>query len=150
MTYLKINLSRGIVVDPEDASLISKLPFGVTVSGYAVNQADNGMHYLHKLIMNTESYVDHINGNKLDNRRSNLRIATNSQNMMNRGKTASNTSGYKGVFKNRSLWMARIKVEGRPIYLGSFVTKEEAAFKYDIAAKKYHKEFANLNFNLEI
>jgi hypothetical protein len=148
--YLKLNLARGIIVDSCDEHLLKSLMFSITVSGYAINQTDDRTTYLHKLIHPSNSYVDHINGDKLDNRRSNLRPVTNSQNMMNRGKTCANTSGYKGVFKNRSLWMARIKVDGEPIYLGSFVTKEEAAFKYDIAAKKYHKEFANLNFNLEL
>lgn len=148
--YLKVNLERGLIVDDCDKYLLEKFAFGPTTSGYAVTQVCDKTYYLHKMIIVTDSYVDHRNGNKLDCRRENLRLATNSQNMYNRGKTLANTSGYKGVFKNRNLWMARIKVDKKPIYIGSFATKQEAALKYDMAAKKYHGEFARLNFNLEL
>lgn len=144
------NRARGIIVDLQDEHLIGLHLFDITTSGYAATQINDKSYYLHKMILKTELKGDHKNGNKLDNRRDNIRPATNSQNMMNRGKTCANTSGYKGVFKNKSLWMARIKVDGKPIYLGSFTSREEAALYYDIAAKKHHGNFANLNFNLEL
>lgn len=92
--------------------------------------------------------VDHINGNGCDNRRENLRLATKSQNLSNQGKQQHNTSGFKGVtwHNQRHKWIAQIGSNGKHMYLGVYLTKEEAARAYDIAALKYHGEFAKLNF----
>ena len=91
--------------------------------------------------------VDHINGDRLDNRRENLRIVTNWQNQMNRGMTINNSSGYKGVRLRRSgKWEAQIRVNKKAIFLGRFYDKLDAAHAYDDAAKKYFGEFARLNF----
>lgn len=89
--------------------------------------------------------IDHINGNGLDNRRGNLRLASKSQNSKNRPLYANNTSGYKGVSwaKTVKKWRAEIRVNGQGIYLGIFDTPEEAHAAYCEAAKKYHGEFAN-------
>lgn len=91
--------------------------------------------------------VDHIDGNIHNNSPENLRECTKSQNGMNRGKPANNTSGYKGVSYNKSKhsWEAYINFEKRRIHLGTFSTKEEAAIAYNQVALKYHKEFAKLN-----
>lgn len=89
--------------------------------------------------------VDHINGNGLDNRRENLRLATRSQNSANRGKSRSNTSGHKGVHwhtKNQC-WIAQIAINGIKKYLGSFNTREDAYQVYCEASDKYHQEYAN-------
>lgn len=105
---------------------------------------------MHREIMNAPSgvMVDHINGDGLDNRRENLRLATNAENLRNRGRTANNTSGYKGVcwFDDRGKWSARIKVTNKTIYLGYFDTAEAAAIAYDRAAREHHGEFAKTNF----
>jgi hypothetical protein len=95
--------------------------------------------------------VDHRDGNGLNNRRrSNLRVCSHSQNGANQKKHKNNTSGFKGVVlykDNRSRpWCARIKVEGRHIYLGYFATPDEAAKAYDAAAIRLHGEFARTNF----
>jgi len=94
-----------------------------------------------------EERVDHIDGNGLDNQRSNLRIATIAQNGQNKGLSRANTSGYKGVVWNRerNRWRAQIVVEGRSIYLGSFIDLIEAAQAYDVAAQHHFGEFARLN-----
>lgn len=89
-------------------------------------------------------FSDHINGNKLDNRRCNLRICTPHQNNLNRPNV---TGKYKGVYwcKRLKKWMAQIMIGERNKYVGSFPNEEEAAFAYNEAAKKYHGEFARLN-----
>ena len=88
--------------------------------------------------------VDHINGNGLDNRRSNLRVCTRSENGMNRGKNKNNKSGYKGVawHEKAKLWRATLGLKGKIIHLGDFADKSEAYRAYVEACKKYHKEFA--------
>lgn len=114
-----------------------------------LGKGKNKVTLIHREIMGVKSgdrlQVDHINGNPLDNRRANLRICTRSQNGMNRGKQANNTSGFKGVIwrpKERK-WAARIGVDGKKIDLGYFQTKAEAAAAYDAASKRVHGEFAN-------
>lgn len=94
--------------------------------------------------------VDHRNGNALDNRRSNLRLATKSQNKQNLHARLG-SSGYKGVSKTRTgRWRARIMVNRKSIALGEYDAKEEAAHAYDVAAVKCFGEFANLNFPNEL
>jgi len=143
------NRLRGILVSPEDVYLIKKYSFS-TSDGRPVTYMNGKLIRLHTLIMPEAEIVDHINMNTLDNRRENLRAATKSQNMANRSKTKKNTSGYKGVTKNRLKWKATIVVNYEIIALGTYETKEEAALMYDIAAKKYFGDFARLNFNLDI
>lgn len=93
-------------------------------------------------------FIDHINGDKLDNRFINLREATNSQNKMNAGKHIDNTSGYVGVFFERRIkkWRSQIHVNGKRLQLGCFKNPVSAAMEYDLAAKKHHGKFARLNF----
>ncbi len=93
--------------------------------------------------------IDHINHDSMDNRRANLRPATRSQNMRNRKKRLdAKSSKYKGIcrFKGHRKWTARITFEKKRIYLGCFENEIDAAKAYDEAAKKYHGEFACLNF----
>lgn len=89
--------------------------------------------------------VDHKNGNGLDNRRSNLRLATTQQNNFNVGITKRNTSGYKGVYPARNGFVATIRKSGKLYHGGTFKTALEAAKKYNELAKQYHGEFAWLN-----
>lgn len=95
-----------------------------------------------------EELPDHVNHITLDNRRDNLRKGTFSQNGINRRLQANNTSGFKGVswFKEHQKWRADIRVNWKAIYLGMFSSREDAARAYDEAARKYHGEFAVLNF----
>ena len=91
--------------------------------------------------------IDHINGVKSDNRISNLREATHTQNLCNVGITSRNTSGLKGAFwhKRDRVWEAHIRVNTTLKYLGRYSTKEDAHKAYCDAANKYHGEFARLS-----
>lgn len=114
--------------------------------------ASSNSELMHRVILGLKPgdniQVDHIDHNGLNNTRANLRRASNSQNNCNKGKYISNKVGFKGVTirKGYSRYRAQITVNGNQIYLGYFNTAEEAARMYDDAARKYHGEFANLNF----
>lgn len=91
---------------------------------------------------------DHINGNGLDNRRSNLRVVSKSQNQANSATSRSGTSRYKGVSwdKTRGKWCAQIKVDGKQTSLGRFTVETDAAHAYDVAAIEAWGEYARPNF----
>jgi len=106
---------------------------------------------MHRLILNTpdNKETDHINGNGLDNRRCNLRICNDTENCRNsKMRTGAKSSSFKGLdwFRHQKKWRVRISVDKKSIFLGYFNDEGEAANAYDEAAKKYHGEFANLNF----
>jgi hypothetical protein len=100
---------------------------------------------MHRLLIDCPDgmHVDHIDGNGLNNRRANLRIATSGQNQCNRGKSPRNTSGFKGVNwrKKEMRWNAQISVGGKNRSLGFFDKPEEAHAAYAAACAKYHGEF---------
>lgn len=114
-------------------------------NGYLAMRIDNELYYLHRLVflymlgaLPTDN-VDHVNGNKTDNRFTNLREATVSQNAMNRSKQSNNTSGYKGVTWDRAKnkWKAQIKSR----FIGYYNTAEEASRSYTIEAMRVFGEY---------
>ena len=109
--------------------------------------------YMHRIILNTPPGLqsDHMSGDRLDNRRCNLRICTSSQHHANRRKQPGYTSQYKGVRWSAkwNKWRAQIYCGGKSLHLGGFDEEYAAARAYDIAAIRYFGEFARLNFARE-
>ena len=107
--------------------------------------------YMHRLIMQpSDGYeIDHINGNGLDNRRANLRAVTHAENLQNQAprKDAEKSSRYRGVSydKNRRMWQATIYADGRSRFIGRFLTEQEAAVAWNMAALEKWGEYARLN-----
>lgn len=152
MKIVPISNGKFAKVDDEDFELVSKFHWHMDGAGYARTNvwSENKKPRMHRIILNdtdTKSHIDHINGDKLDNRKLNLRILSCSQNLMNRGPQANNSSGYKGVVfdRLRNKWRAEICVEKKRKYLGRFDTAEEAALAYNQASIKYHGEFGYIN-----
>ena len=161
--FRRIPLTRGkyAIVDPEDyCSLIEYKWYPCRSGGtfYARRgrrRDDDSSDFstqMHRHIIKAPPgmVIDHINHNGLDNRKANLRIATQRQNSRNCRKLKKASSKYKGVcwHKQFKKWHARIVVNRRQISLGCFNNEIHAAKTYDNAAKKYHGEFASLNFPL--
>lgn len=117
-----------------------------TVYAYRKNQGRTTM--LHRVIMGEPEgmTVDHWDGDGLNNRRSNLRVATKAQNNRNQRLTDRNTSGYKGVswHKGDKRWRACIHVNNRYVHLGHFLTIEEAHLAYVTASANLHQEFGRI------
>ena len=152
----EIPLTRGKValVDDEDYERVSKFKWHCTSEGYAATTLPrlNGHRktvWMHRYIMNAPDgiEVDHVRSGGLDNRRENLRLASHTQNTMNRPSDRGSLSRYKGVsfFKDGKKWHAEIQAHGKRIYLGRFISEIDAAIAYNEAAKKHHGEFAVLN-----
>lgn len=158
----EVQLSQKMValVDDEDFDRVIEFRWSFSrrrsANGYAVSAVGTGRNvFMHRFILQPSDpsiIVDHINGNGLDNRRSNLRLATHSQNHANCGRRRHNTSGFKGVHftKRRSHlecpWAAYLGALKKSRFLGYFTTAEDAARAYDTAAEAFYGEFAKLNF----
>lgn len=107
---------------------------------YVQKRINNKLVYLHRLILNfPKGYVDHINHDTLDNRKSNLRIATNSDNLRNGNLRINNKTGINGVYfdKSRNKYLASIKVNYKKIFIGRYNTLEEAREKIEEKRKEY-------------
>lgn len=146
-----IVLSRGeyAIVDLQDYELLSTVEWSCVVPNgthkYAVRMDGSKYVYMHRVIMDSppDLLVDHINGNTLDNRRCNLRLATKSQNSINSSKSCG-VSQYKGVwFRSRKKpWVAEIHKDGIKYHLGSYSSENEAALAYNKKAVELFGDFA--------
>jgi hypothetical protein len=161
---MTIELTQGqvAIVDDEDYADLSAFkwrtrqqPSGIWYARRTLRDAESGrcMELMHRRILNAADglYVDHANGDGLDNRRANLRLATNSQNQANRHRLSLNTSGYRGVCWNSGCrkWQAGIKKMGRSYHLGLYDTPQVEALAYDRAAREMFGQYARLNFDGE-
>ncbi len=117
--------------------------------GYARARTNEGeVHLSHLLLTCPEGYeIDHINRNRLDNRKENLRIATRSENCANRGSFSHSSSRFKGVHwsKKSKRWEVAIRKDGRQEYIGSFDDEVAAASAYNHYAREMWGPFAVLN-----
>jgi len=146
-----------VLVDDEDHECLSQWNWHFC-NGYAQRVCGIGgptakykrFHVLmHRQIMgDIESvFYDHINGNKLDNRKANLRPCTNAQNQANQKIKTGGTSKYKGVcwHKRKQHWLATIRLDGKLYNLGAYDDEKVAATAYDRVANFFHGEFAKTN-----
>lgn len=122
----------------------------VNAAGYKVIRINKKLHLAHRIAWAIEhgawpeNEIDHINGDRLDNRLVNLRQATHAENSCNTKMQSNNTSGFKGVHRHKNGWRAVIKSGGRTRCLGVHVSKEAAAKAYAKAASLYHGNFVRL------
>lgn len=149
---IKTSSGKVFIIDREDYKKVSLYKWHISSHGYVKRDEWNGKNrkvvYLHRYILeinNTKSLVDHVNGDKLDNRKSNLRLCNRSQNACNSKLSKNNSSGYKGVRKKRKKWQAYFKFNGKQKSIGVFETKQEAALAYNKKVLAVFGEFAKLN-----
>lgn len=157
----QVSLTQGqfAIIDDEDDELVAQYNWRYNAmhnraqtSVYIKGNGKPTNLYMHRLIMHAPEgvQVDHINGNRLDNQKANLRLVNAAQNQWNKRKVIRpgvTTSQYKGVNWDRSLnrWRARLSVNGKYIYLGIHKSEIAAALAYNEGAREYYGEYACLN-----
>ncbi|HEX9503641.1 MAG TPA: HNH endonuclease [Patescibacteria group bacterium] len=149
------NKGVSVKIDSEDYNRLSKYSWYINDSGYAMTtiydpktQLSNLKIRMHRLIMNSKKgeLVDHRNNNRLDNRKSNLRVCNLQTSARNVKRHKDNQNPYKGIQKVGNKWYTRICLNRKAYQTGPFKTSHQAALAYDLWAIDLHKEFANLNF----
>jgi hypothetical protein len=147
----QISIAGGVCayVDAADFDWINRRNWCL-YNGYAARREKGKTIYLHRAIMQPPQgmVVDHVNHNRLDDTRANLKVCTQRENLRNSEKRRGTASRFRGLYfeKRTGKWCARIKFEGGYIYIGSFADEIEAARAHDRAAVAYFGEFARLNF----
>lgn len=156
---VKVPLTRGYeaTIDEADAERVLKhkwLAIGRKGAVYAARQQRIGggrqlTIYMHRVLAEPgdREEVDHADGDRLNNRRSNLRCCDHSRNGRNSRRPTNNTSGFKGVSRERGgRWRASIVLSGKQVYIGGFDAADAAARAYDAKARELFGAFARLNF----
>lgn len=156
MKLISLGKNRYAKVDDEDFEYLNQWTWGIS-NGYVARKEFLGyvdghrkwkQIYMHRTVMSEPDIdVDHKFGDKFDNRKSQLRVVTRSQNNMNSEKKARCSSKFKGVcwFSPRQTWRTRITVNGKDVFCRYFKTEIEAARAYNEKAKEIFGEFAKLN-----
>lgn len=161
MKEIPLTRDKVAIIDDEDYERINQHKWYAYKSKrtfYAQRRDGKKILWMHRIIINPspDEQIDHINGDGLDNRKSNLRIATQHQNTMNcrkraihRGKPPS--SKYKGVSKCKTTghWIVQLGFNGSYIWGGTYLTEIEAAKAYDIKAKELFGIYAKTNFEVK-
>lgn len=160
---MKITLSQNkeAFIDECDIDIVLQFKWHVLVYKgqskdhcYASTYINKKQTLMHRMIMNPpeEMLIDHIDGDGLNNRRSNLRVCTHQQNMANQRLLSRNTSGYKGVYyggkpsgNSKRPWCAKISDNNKSMHLGRYESREEAAQAYDSKALELYGEYAATN-----
>ncbi|ALC11214.1 HNH endonuclease [Sphingopyxis sp. 113P3] len=151
-----VPLTRGYraIIDAEDVHLVEGNCWSVVIGNTGICYAKrttnaDGLILMHRMILNAPvgAIVDHKNGNGLDNRKANLRIATLKQNAQNRRKRRGTAGALKGACwdADRNTWVSGIYIEGRKVHLGSFETEQGAHEAYCRAATDAFGEFARFS-----
>lgn len=154
---MRVGRDHVALVDAADLGLVNRWKWkpllGHNSKVYAVRSTARGAVYMHRVILRTADgfETDHINGNGLDNRRANLRLATRGQNKANMGKPTvarGSSSRFKGVHRDKRgvKWVAQIRIDGHTTHLGTFERELDAARAYDKAAHSAWGSYAFLNF----
>lgn len=151
MKTIELTREKTTIVDDEDFTWLSEYPWKLGTHGYACISYYLGggrknrkvrTVYLHRLVNKTPSgaITDHINGNKLDNRKTNLRTTSQGVNVFNAGLRKDNKSGYQGVcwIKSDKKWRARINIEGKNVQLGDRKILEDAIKLRKLGEIKYY------------
>jgi len=147
-----VELTQGFIalVDSCDIGVIKKHSWSINNTGYARTCINRKNILMHRMIMNSApgDEVDHINGNRTDNRRNNLRHVSRPQNSWNYHKRQIGPSGFRGVCyqANCKKWKAQIRHNIKNYHIGLFDTPKEAAIAYDKEARRLRGAFARLNF----
>lgn len=135
MKKVKLSQNKLTLVENNDFKKVNQYKWFYQHGYAATHQVDGKFIYLHRFLLDATKgdIVDHINRNKLDNRRSNLRFITQSQNVFNSKILTTNKSGYRGVYykKDAKKWCARIEIAKKLHYLGYFNNPKEAAAAYN-------------------
>lgn len=152
-----IPLTRGLfaVVDIDDLPLVAPYNWHAVLNGRVIRYAQRSINFgagnirhlmMHRVLIGADpdKQVDHIDGDGLNNRRSNLRQCTGAENTRNRRMKSGVTNPYKGICFKHGRWTSEISIEGRQRHLGRFDTPEEAHAAYAAAARELHGEFARL------
>lgn len=154
MKRVPVGKNEYAMVDDDDYARVSAVNWYITGHGYAYSEKvlsgkTSKILMTHFIMGKPEKgfVVDHINRNRLDNRKDNLRFCTLAQNNMNRKMQKNNTSGYTGVFwhKPAKKWQVFICIDKKQTHVGIYADKKEAALAYNEAAKEHYGEFARLN-----
>ena len=147
-----IALTQGFIayVDAADMELVAKYKWRAKRNGrttYAISDTGGKRVWLHRIVMGVNERIDHKDNDGLNNRRSNLRVLDNTNNIRRKRPNVNGSSRFKGVSCFRGIhWQASIKVNNKSKWLGSFSTEEMAARAYDEAARIHFGEHAHINF----
>ena len=146
-----IPLTQGqfAIVDPEDYAAVSAYKWYANKNRYTFYAHSFDQHFvsMHTLITGF-ARTDHANRSGTDNRRSNLRFASCSQNTANSRLRRDNQAGYKGVFPHGNAWQVQVSIVGKQQFAGTYDSTEDAARAYDHAATQYYGDFALTNASL--